>query len=265
MINIDTRLLDDVTIDQLGLLCHIVKRADGNLSCYPSNKTLCADTGWNIKKLQKVKTELMEKGLLIVKPRIGKEEKQGSNWYAIRTDLMGIYVPAKNISVQMQATPKTDTLPEKGVTPHTPKTDNEVLTNSEVLVFTESKDSVSKKPLDSKKGNTDFPEYSKFIEVWCNKYKTIGVKMPRDGAKIKSLITTTREQLKARSVVPTFENTIEFWEIFINNLHKTWGHGKDLATIDSKYTSLIFELENGKQQFTKPTIKGADRFSDFAG
>lgn len=129
--------------------------------------------------------------------------------------------------------------------------------------FTESKDSVPKKPLISEpstesekksnkgKGAIEFPEYKEFIAAWVAVYKTVGIKMPRDGAKVKSLILTTREQIKMRGVVPTPENTVEFWQIFVNNLHKTWGHGKDLATIDSKYTSLIFELENGKSTTAK--------------
>lgn len=274
MINIDTRLFDDVSCDQFWLLCHIVKRADVNLACYPSNKTLCVDTGWNIKKLQRIKTELIERGLLVIKPRIGKEEKQASNWYSIRTDLMGVYVPAKSLGVNLQDTPKRDTLSANGVRPPTPKRDNEVLTNSEVLNFTESNDSVSKKPIDSNalelsiKPNknaaaVDFPEYSKFIDVWVKQYKTVGIKMPRDGAKVKSIIKTTREQIALRGVTPSTENTIEFWEIFVANLHKTWGHGKDLPTIDSKYTSLIFELENGRKQ-TFNSKNSADRFSDFA-
>jgi hypothetical protein len=134
MINIDSRLFDTVTADQLWLLCQIIKRADANLACYPSNKTLCVDTGWNIKKLQRVKSELIECGLLVVKARATGTEKQTSNWYVVQTEFIAVYVPAKNLSVLIQDTPKKDTLSEKRTAPPTPKTDNEVLTNSEVLI-----------------------------------------------------------------------------------------------------------------------------------
>lgn len=128
MLNIDTRILDDVTADQYWLLSHILKRADADLACYPSNKTLCTDTGWEIKKLQKIKAELIEKGLLVVRPRKNKDA-QTSNEYKIQTDLIGIYVPAKRIHLSLEA----DTPPTLfSDTPPAPKTGNKELTN-EVL------------------------------------------------------------------------------------------------------------------------------------
>ncbi len=93
----------------------------------------------------------------------------------------------------------------------------------------------------------EVPEYKDFCRIWDEKYHHIGFKMPRDGSKIKSLILETRRQLGLIPLEATSENVIEFWQIFINNLHKTWGHGKDLAVIESKYPSLIFEMEKGKK------------------
>ncbi len=40
MINIDTRLLPQITPDQLYLLCHIVNFMNENRMCFPSNKKL---------------------------------------------------------------------------------------------------------------------------------------------------------------------------------------------------------------------------------
>ena len=151
MLNIDTRFLDQVDADQYWFVTHILKRANKNNACFPSNKTLCSDTGWNIKKLQKVKSELIDKGLLIVKTRDGDKNRQGSNWYIINTELIGVFVPGKDMDVLLQDTPKTDTLkslrvPRKRAAPGTPKADNEVLTSNEVLNSL-SEESDSQKPV----------------------------------------------------------------------------------------------------------------------
>lgn len=139
--------------------------------------------------------------------------------------------------VKLDATKAPDLSSQKGETLFTETT-------------TETTTPVSPKG-DSKKPVLDFPEYKDFIAIWDAKYHAIGLKMPRDGAKVKAIITETRAQLEKRDVVPTFDNTVEFWKIFIENLHRTWGHGKDLSVIESKYPSLIFELENGnKARFT---------------
>jgi len=107
------------------------------------------------------------------------------------------------------------------------------------------------KPEPSKKAprpkNEDFPEYTAFIEKFNAKYPHM-LTFPRDGAKVKSLIKQCRQQLKARGKDPTTEHVVAFWEIFVGNLEKTWGHGKDLSTIDSKFNSLVFEIEHGKKQ-----------------
>lgn len=296
MINIDTRLLDDVSIDQLGLLCHIIKRADNNLSCYPSNKTLCLDTGWNIKKLQKIKTELIDKGLLIVRPRIGKEEKQGSNWYSIRTDLMGVYVPAKNLSVLMQdlkVTLKTDSLsvPEKRTGPHTPKTDNKVLTNSEVLIDTESKDSVPQTALfeDEKEiviekgasvGQSDIDNikkqkksgpvavnlvYAKCVEIWLKEIHPGWLFSAMHGKAIKSILEKVKTLTKNNGLEGTDAQIIANFRLMIDRL-PAWYKDKDLPVINSKFNEIITEIQNGgRKQQNFNSRNSTDRFSDFAG
>jgi len=95
--------------------------------------------------------------------------------------------------------------------------------------------------------NEDFPEYTRFIDAFNAKYPHM-LTFPRDGAKVKSLIKQCRQQLTARGKDPTPEHVVAFWEIFVGNLGKTWGHGKDLSTIDSKFNSLVFEIEHGKKQ-----------------
>lgn len=129
MLNIDTRILDDLTSDQYWLLSHILKRIDADLTCFPSNKKLCEDTRWEIKKLQKIKAELIGNGFLIVKPR-KKGDAQTSNEYKVQTDLISVYVPAKKITAILEV----DTPPSLFTdTPPSPERDNKVLTH-EVLI-----------------------------------------------------------------------------------------------------------------------------------
>lgn len=119
-----------------------------------------------------------------------------------------------------------------------------------------------KKP---KKEKEAYPEYTDFIRIWDEKYHHIGLMMPRDGAKIKSLIKQTRQWISNNGHEPTPENCILLWEAFIKSLHKTWAHNKGLTTIDSKYFELLYEIKNGTKKINGYHGKNsADRFSDFA-
>lgn len=246
MINLDTRILEHVTSDELWLLIHIVKRFDERLICWPSNKTLCVDTGWSLKKMQGVKAQLIEKGLLIARVRYF-DKSQSSNEYMIDSEFLGVYVPAKRIPIGLQSDTPMSKLPTPPESIRTPapesETDNKVLT-SEVLV--------SPKASKAKKEENEFPEYKQFVEAFHQKYPTL-LKFPRDGAKVKELIAETRRQLAIHGMEVTHENAVEFWTIFVANIHRTWAAGKMLHVIASHYPSLILELENGKQQFTRKT------------
>jgi hypothetical protein len=91
--------------------------------------------------------------------------------------------------------------------------------------------------------------YKAFIDVFDKRYHEIGFFGKRDGAAVKSIIVQTIGYCQKQGKEPTHENVLEFWRIFVSNLEKTWGHGKDLATINGKYMSLIFEMKNnGKQR-----------------
>jgi hypothetical protein len=111
-----------------------------------------------------------------------------------------------------------------------------------------------------KKPKDQFPEYHDFIRTWTEKYPTI-LQFPRDGGIIKKLITATREQLALRKIIPTTEKNIEFWGIFVGNLHRTWAGGKVLSTIYTHYAALIYELERPKQQQAVKSI--TDQATDF--
>lgn len=284
MINIDTRLLEKVDQNELWLLMHLAKRLNKDRTCWPSNRMLLRELGWSIDKLQKYKKALSDKGFLSVMGRKHPEGGQGSNKYLVKSEFIGVFINITDFGyLEQRDTEKTkggtDTLFAGGSPPV--KSNNEVLTN-EVLTLSPTGDdsknvvladdnhpevvtgiTVPNTKAAAKK--VELPEYKDFIRIWDEKYHHIGLKMPRDGAKIKALILETRRQLGLVNLEASPENTIEFWQIFINNLHKTWGHGKDLAVIESKYSSLIFEMEKGKQAKITPQNSASMAFGKYGG
>ncbi len=255
MINIDTRFLDDVNGDQLWLLCHIIKRADARMSAYPSNKTLCDDTGWEIKKLQKVKASLIERGILIAKPRFTNERRQTSSVYSIRTDFMGLYVPAKNIEVGLQGGIKKDTTldstHQKGTAGDGLKEDNKVLSSNEVL-FPDSKESGKSdntKPSDTKPTKPARACYAQMVEFWLKEFHVGWVFRAIHGKAVKSLITKIEATLKA-GVNLNYnhdEVILNFFKIMCQSLPE-WYKDKDLPTIDSKYNEIIHQIQAGPKK-----------------
>lgn len=105
------------------------------------------------------------------------------------------------------------------------------------------------KPKDPTKPK-EYPEYKQFIDIWDQQYHQL-LQMPKDGAKVKSLIDQTRNYIKSGGNEPTEENVLNFWTAFVGNLHRTWAHNKSLSTIDSKYYELIFELKHGRKTSTQ--------------
>jgi hypothetical protein len=108
MINIDTRFIPLVDESEMWLLLHILTKVNKKNECFPSNETLCNGTGWEIKKLQRVKKSLLDRGILKIQGR-SKKGRQTSNLYIIDTDLLSIHVPTKLL--QMQGIPEEDMSP----------------------------------------------------------------------------------------------------------------------------------------------------------
>jgi hypothetical protein len=237
MINIHDELFDEVDHSEFWLLCHIVKRLNKDLFCFPSNKLLMVDTGWSIDKLQKVKKSLQDKGLLKVEARFNSD-RQTSNTYYLTTNLIGAFIGGDQLTGWKKVYPpeKSTPLEEKTGTASPPeKTTTEVLTSKEVLST----------KVDSQKGiNSEC--YKPFIEVWHKKYPGL-LTMPKDGAKVKSIIKQVFELLAAEKWEISPTAAINLWTILVENLHRTWGHNKDLSTIDSKLKSLFFELKEGRK------------------
>ena len=134
MINIDTRLLPQVTPDQLFLLCHIVNFMNENRMCFPSNKKLIEHSGFSESKILRVKNELVTRKIISVKQRFRPDGSQTSNLYKITTELIGVFVTGKNMS-NLDTSPFTDE--EGGIFTHeggtpSPMKPLEVLPNSSI-------------------------------------------------------------------------------------------------------------------------------------
>ena len=134
MINIDTRLLPEVTPDQLFLLCHIVNFMNENRMCFPSNKKLIEQSGFSDSKILRVKNELVSRKIISVKQRFRADGSQTSNLYKIETEFIGVFVTGKNMS-NLDISPFTNE--EGGVFTHeggtpSPMKPLEVLPNSSI-------------------------------------------------------------------------------------------------------------------------------------
>jgi len=261
MINIDDRLLAYVDANELYFLMHLAKRIRSNeKTCFPSNKTLCKDTKWNIDKVQKVKKVLMERGLLVVERR-----KDNSNVYRIRTNHIGYYVNASDVEFsENEAIPEN---PAEGYTgfnpPHyTGKSGNEVLT-TEVLTSKDVANATTgvlfaapkEKP---KKYKVTDPAYALCVEVWLKKIHPGWHFSGQHGKAIKSIIAKIR---KLPEQGTTFSDTTisSFFEIMCLNLPK-WFQDKDLSVIDQKFNEIITQIQNGEPGQQKAT--GSDWIND---
>jgi len=107
MINIDTRLLPQITPDQLYLLCHIVNFMNENRMCFPSNKKLIDQSGFSESKALRVKNELVTRKIISVKQRFRPDGSQTSNIYKIESEYIGVFVSGKNMS-NLDPTPFID-------------------------------------------------------------------------------------------------------------------------------------------------------------
>lgn len=301
MINIDDRLLTKVNQDELWLLCHIAKRINKTNTCWPSNRMLCRETGWAIEKLQKIKKSLSDKNLMKVLQRRHPEGGQGANMYQIKTDLIGIFVKLSSLEPLSENPISEDDTPlgkNGSYPPENPTT--EVLTN-EVLIssIAESKDSAYQKALfednsgiedrttetiedrsterekkKEKKNKKEKekivePEFQAFVDIWFKRYPTVGLGANRalGGRMINELIRQTKEQIKVRNWVEGTEQNIQFWQIFVDNLGKTWADGSDLKVINSNYPSLIYQIEHGGKSFNQRKVQqntATQMFSKYA-
>ena len=145
MINLDDRIFDEVQDEnQMWLLLHIAKRINKDMYCFPTNYTLSKDCGWGMNKVQKVKKQLKDLGLIDVSKRM-VQGRQRANNYTVNTDHIGIYVPLKRIKGSLnEGNPKEGTLKQGNLNEHTLNEGNRSINQKEVLTNT----SINKKEED---------------------------------------------------------------------------------------------------------------------
>lgn len=113
------------------------------------------------------------------------------------------------------------------------------------------------------------PEFQAFVDIWFKRYPTVGLGANRalGGRMINELIRQTKEQIKVRNWVEGTEENIQFWQIFVDNLGKTWADGSDLKVINSNYPSLIYQIEHGGKSFNQRKVQqntATQMFSKYA-
>lgn len=215
MINIDTRLLPQVTPDQLFLLCHIVNFMNENRMCFPSNKKLIEQSGFSDSKILRVKNELVTRKIISVKQRFRADGSQTSNLYKIETEFIGVFVTGKNMS-NLDISPFTNE--EGGVFTHeggtpSPMKPLEVLPNSSI----NQNKVLNKNPSDF----TDFEKVSNdFTNVQSPKVNPFTVVAKLQGEKERKENFAPKEKKEAaepkaeRQPSPTYEAFTVFCQTF---------------------------------------------------
>lgn len=186
MINIDTRILPQVTPDQLYLLCHIVNFMNDNKMCFPSNKKLIEQSGFSESKILRVKNDLVTRNIISVKKRFRPDGSQTSNLYRIETDLIGVFVTGKNMS-NLEPHPFTDedggTFTHEGGAPLGMK-GHEVLTNL----------SINHKEVLSSKNSIEFCQNEEIEIIDFPKQKLNPFQVVSDVEKERKIVATQKEK-----------------------------------------------------------------------
>jgi hypothetical protein len=134
MLNIHTKLLDELNESEYYLLSHIASYMGRNKACWPSNETLEKNTRWTTNTLAKWKKSLVDKGYITVKPRFNGKGTQTSNYYFIETDLLGVFMGMSSLQSMVEESQSLvggDTQLLGGYPPQ--RMGGEVLVNNEVL------------------------------------------------------------------------------------------------------------------------------------
>jgi|SRR5690242_393105 len=261
MVNIDDRLYKLVDGNEFWLLNHIVRRMNKRAQCWPSNNTLMKDTGWGMEKLQKVKKQLIDKGFVTVHPRRNDKGGLTSNVYEISTDLLGIFVPAKDFGLLTEEHPyagKSGIAPpsEEQVDPYAGKSGNEVLAREEVL-HADSKESAGNLPEKANQVELAFngkkavskekkgggPVYVACVDFWLKKFHPDWSFSATDGKSMKGIIErmTRYSEKKNDGAKPTDEQLINFFQHFCLSLPEFFKTA-DLKTLNSKFDGIIDQI-----------------------
>ena len=262
MINVDTRILTKVTGDEYWLLTHLIKFLGTKESVWPSNKTLCRDTKWNIDKLQKIKKCLIDKGFITVEVKFNT-----SNVYRFHTKLIKIFIDVDGQELEeKRSTVKSSRVSTvKDGKQSTVKSSNEVLVN-EVLVNEDAElfnsapqkslfDSIPEQERTEKK---QCPFYKKFVDAWMVAYPTLGFNGV-SGKKIKELITHTENHLISNRKEVSEEKMLGMFQYVLAYVARVnhFVHRKPITTFEGQYLSIIEEIIHGKStnQTRKPSTR----------
>ena len=259
MINIDTRLLPQVTPDQLFLLCHIVNFMNENRMCFPSNKKLIEQSGFSDSKILRVKNELVTRKIISVKQRFRADGSQTSNLYKITTELIGVFVTGKNMS-NLDTSPFTDE--EGGIFTHeggtpSPMKPLEVLPNSSI----NQNKVLNKNPSDF----TDFTKVSnEFPNVPSVEIKSVSVKTniqsPKVNpftliAKLEKEKTSGKKEKAERQPSPTYAAFSVFCQTFESL------SGAAYPT-DQNGHYIMMPKDAGQMKFLMQYLKKVDKHGD---
>lgn len=272
MVNVDDRLLIRVTDSELYLLCHITKRLNKEMFCFPSNRTLLNDTGWGIEKLQKVKKSLIDKGYLCIESKF-QNNVQTTNTYMVTTDLIGVFVSSDRLSGKQVSTHGKTPPPR---TPENPTT-NEVLDSIEVLNTDELKSSSPQQPLFSdikpkrknrvKKERTKLEKdsYGLLKAIWLKHYPIVGFGSHGDAGahgeaiyqiigKLKNYAESKGYPIEPATISAAFDYVLEYIRVR-NPGH--WCNGSQITTVNSQLTSILHELAVGTTKTVNPNSRNA--------
>lgn len=156
MINVDDRLLSLADADELYLMLHIAKYMNKDNFAFPKNETLCEGTGWEIKKLQRVKARCIEKGFIEVVSRFREKGGMTANGYQVKTEYLSVFVNLKDRGERLPQNRIGGTdrlpqngiggLPQNGIGAPTPKWDRDISINYNEVLTTEQREKGANAP-----------------------------------------------------------------------------------------------------------------------
>ncbi len=110
MVNLDTRLINSLTGDELAVFCHILKRIGKENDSWPSRALLEKETGYGRKKIAKTIKGLTDKSIISHQQK--KEDGFFSKTvYTVLTNLAGVYINASGNDLEISRdTPERTTV-----------------------------------------------------------------------------------------------------------------------------------------------------------
>lgn len=149
-----------------------------------------------------------------------------------------------------------------GKTPSESVMSGETFTAHQLIEFAKAWQNRSK----SKKKKEVDPCYTKFIAIW-NKYFPGLLEFPRDGRHFKSMIVKTEDLLKSKQKEVNEESKCNTFEFILNwcKQNNHWVSGEPAGVFDSKFKSVVYKMQFGKQKSNFNTQNSAERaFSSYS-